>query len=88
MIKVPLSVCSQNIQTLRNKARPVADYVVSKGIDVLALTEMWLGTDTDQLTINQLVPGGYEFNYIPGKSGKRGDDIWHTLQIENECYGT
>ena len=30
---------------------------------------MWLGTDTDQQhTINQLVPTGYEFNYIPRKS--------------------
>jgi len=45
----------------------VADYVVSQGIDVLALTETWLGTDTDQLIINELVPGGYEFNHIPHK---------------------
>ena len=39
-----------------NKAISVADYIVSQGIDVLAITEMWLRTDTDQLTINELVP--------------------------------
>ena len=50
-----------------NKATFVADYVVSQGIDVLAITERLLGTDTDQITINQLVPGGYEFNHIPRK---------------------
>jgi len=32
---------------------------------------MWLGTDHDQLIINELVPAGYEFNYIPHKSDRR-----------------
>jgi len=53
----------------------VADYVVSQGIDVLALTETWLVTDTDQFTTNELVPGGYEFNQIPRNSGRRGGGI-------------
>ena len=57
--------------SVRNKAIP--NYVVSQSIDVLALTETWLRTDTDQLIINVLVPGGYKFNHIPRKSG-RGDD--------------
>ena len=29
--------------------------------NVLALSETWLGTDADRLTINELVPAGYEF---------------------------
>jgi len=53
----------------------VTDYVVSRGVDVLALTETWLGTDTDQFTINNLVPAGYEFSYIPRKNCRRGDGI-------------
>ena len=32
----------------------------------------WLGTDTDQLTITDLVPAGYEFNHIPRKLGRHG----------------
>ena len=31
------------------------------GIGDLALTEMWLGTDTDQHSIYELVSIGYEF---------------------------
>jgi len=53
---VPLTVCCLNVQLSKNKATSVPDYVVSQGIDVLSLTETWLGTDTDQLTINDLVP--------------------------------
>ena len=53
----------------------MADYVVSQGIDGLAVTETWLVTDTDQLTINELAPGGYKFNHIPRKSGRRGGGI-------------
>jgi len=33
-------------------------YVISQDINVLSLSEMWLGTDTDQLTINELVLAG------------------------------
>ena len=36
-IDVPLTVCCLNVQSLRNKAISVTDYVVSQGIDVLAL---------------------------------------------------
>jgi len=53
----------------------VIDYVVSQTIDVLALTETRLVTDTDQLTINELVPGGCEFNLIPRNCGRRGRGI-------------
>ena len=74
-VEVQLTVCCLNAQSLRNKAISVADYVVSKGIGVLALTETWLVTDTDRLTINKLVPGGYEFNHIPRKGGRRGGGI-------------
>jgi len=48
-VEVPLTVWCLNAQSLRNKAISVADYVVLQGIDLLALTETWLGTDTDQM---------------------------------------
>ena len=57
-IKGPLSVYCLIDQSLRNIAISVADYFVSQDIDVLALTEAWLGTDTAQLTIDELVPAG------------------------------
>ena len=55
----------------------VADYVISQDIDVLALTEKWLGADTDQLNINELIPVGCEFNHIPHKVADRVRVISH-----------
>ena len=59
MIVQPVSVGCLNVQTLRKKATPVTDNVVSQDLYVLELTEMWIGIDTDQLTINELVPTSY-----------------------------
>ena len=36
---------------------------------VLALTDVWLGHDTDQLIMNQLIRASYKFNHIPRTSG-------------------
>ena len=52
----PLSVCCVNVQSLNNKALSVADFVVTQGIDILALTETWLGTDSDPFVISESVP--------------------------------
>ena len=38
-LEFPLTVYCQNVQALRNKALSEVSYVVSQGIDVLALTE-------------------------------------------------
>ena len=67
-------VSCPNVQSLRNKAISV-DYIISQDNDVLALNQNGIGIDTDQLTINELVPGGYEFNHIPHKSDRRGGGI-------------
>jgi len=34
---------------------PIDYYIVSQIIDVLSLTEKWLGTEVDQLTMNQMI---------------------------------
>ena len=44
----------------------MAGYVISRGTDVQ--------TDIDQLTINELVHTGYEFNKIAYKSGRCGGE--------------
>ena len=57
------------------KAIYVADYVITQAIGALAPTEAWLGTDTDQLTINEFAPTGYGFNHIPRKGGRCGGRV-------------
>ena len=83
-VEVPLTVCFVNVKSFRNKAIYVAVYVVSQDIDAYALTETWIRTGTDQLTINELVPGGYEINHIPPK---RSRWYWHILQNGTNCHG-
>ena len=42
---------------------------------MLALTETWLGTDTDNQVINELVPSGYTIQHISRPSEKRGGGV-------------
>ena len=44
---------------------PVLVYLVTKGIYVLAVNEGWVETDTDQLTMRELIPTGYELIISP-----------------------
>ena len=42
---------------------------------MLALSETWLGTDTDNQVINELVPSGYTIQHISRPSEKRGGSV-------------
>ena len=54
-----------------NKSLLVCDYIISNDIDVIFLTETWLGTD-DQVTINEVTPAGYTFFNIPRHTDRHG----------------
>ena len=41
---------------MKNKALSIADLVTSRDIDILAMTETWLGTSADAQVISELVP--------------------------------
>ena len=47
-------VCA-NVQSFKNKALSVADCVVTQGIDILALTERWIGTEAGPFVISECV---------------------------------
>ena len=61
-----------NVRTVKNKALSVADMVISRDNDILALTETWLGSAIDDHVIHELVPRGYEFHAVSRSGGKRG----------------
>ena len=42
---------------------------------MLALSETWLGTDTDNQVINELVPSGYTIQHISRPSEKCGGGV-------------
>ena len=48
---------------------------MTQGIDILALIEMWLGTDSNPSVISESVPAGNGFLQISHKEGKRGGGV-------------
>lgn len=60
---------------MRYKAIAIDNYVVSQGINVLAVIETCLRTNTDQLTINQLIPTDYKLILFIVKVSIHGCDI-------------
>lgn len=71
----PLRVCSINVRSVKNKADSVSDFVTSNDIDILAITESWLGSVIDKNVISTLVPTGYDFQHMPRPSGKSGGGV-------------
>ena len=71
----PLSVCCMNVQSLNNTDLPVADFLVTQGIDIVALTETWLGTDSHHFIISESVAAGYGFLQISRREDRRRDGV-------------
>ena len=72
---VQLDMQCMNVRSVKNKALSVADMVISRDIDILALTETWLGSAIDDHVIHELVPRGYEFHAVSRSGGKRGGGV-------------
>ena len=72
---IPLTICCLNARSVKNKALSVADFVIFQDIDVLALSETWLGNDMDNQVINELVPSGYTIQHISRPSEKHGGGV-------------
>jgi hypothetical protein len=64
-----------NTQSVKNKALSIADFVITQDIDVLAITETWLGTDIDKQVKKDLVPSGYKVKHVPRPSEQRGGGV-------------
>ena len=54
------------------KAISLSSMITERDIDVLALTETWLGSAVDQQVLGELVPLGYNVISIPRPGAKRG----------------
>ena len=58
-----------NARSVRNKLSSLADYVVSNDIDIMLITETWLGDEEDVL-IGAMTPPGYSFINVPRANGR------------------
>jgi len=61
----PLRLYSLNCRSVKNKALSICDHIISNNIDIMALTETWLGTDVDNIVPGDLIPDGYDFYHVP-----------------------
>lgn len=69
----PLKLYTLNCRSVKNKALSISDLIISNNIDLIALTETWLGTDIDKVVLGDLVPEGYDIHQIPRK--QRGGGV-------------
>lgn len=70
-----LSLCCLNARSVNNKSLSVAELLKDNNYDILALTETWAGTNTDQQAWGEIVLPGYEYHQIPRQTGRRGGGV-------------
>ncbi|CAG2218034.1 unnamed protein product [Mytilus edulis] len=63
-----------NCRSVKNKALSICDFVTSHDLDILAITESWLGSDIDEGVIQDLVPSGYNIMHH-SRNNRRGGGI-------------
>ena len=54
-----------NARSVKNKALQISDYIISEHIDVLGVTETWMGNEVESVILKELVPTGYEIIHMP-----------------------
>lgn len=62
---------SINCRSVKNKSASILDHVIEHNLDIVSLTETWL-SDSDQITINELTPTGYQLHHVPRPKGRGG----------------
>ena len=70
-----------NARSVCNKALLIRDLIIDKGLDVLALTEIW---NPSNCTIAGLLPPGYEIVHKP-RQDKRGGGVAVIAKTELRC---
>ena len=62
-----------NARSMRDKAFALSDLVVSKGIDLLGITETWLTTKETSADLADMTPDGFSFFQKPRTRRKGGE---------------
>ena len=63
-----------NVRSIKSKSLSLSDFITSKDISALALTETWLGSDIDAAVLAEAIPSGYDIIHIP-RENKRGGGV-------------
>jgi hypothetical protein len=57
---------------MTNKTLAVADFIQSHNADLLAITEIWLGSGIDKSAISDITPQGYGIHHVSRHGRKEG----------------
>ena len=63
------------IATIKPKTAPFSEYVTSKNLDIVAVTETWLKHDETKSTIADISPPGYLFVHEPRADQRTGEGV-------------
>ena len=84
-----------NCRSVKNKSLSINDFITSRGVDILAITETWLGSHIDNQVLKELVPMDYDIIHSPrhGKRGggvavifKKGLSVKHLINYQEDVY--
>ena len=67
-------LATTNVQSIRDKTASLSDLLISKTIDILAVTETWFRPHDTVACIADISPSGYTFHHRP-RSVRRGGGV-------------
>lgn len=67
-----MNLFTLNCKLIKNKTHAIEDFISSHGIDILAITETWLGTLIDKSVISEMLPDGHDIQHVSRDTIKGG----------------
>ena len=64
-----------NVRSIKPKTAPFSEYVTSKNLDIVAVTETWLKHDETKSTTADISPPGYSFFHEPRADQRAGGGV-------------
>ena len=70
-----IKIATMNVRSIKPKTAPFSEYVTSKKLDIVAVTETWLKHDETKSTIADISPPGYSFFHEPRADQRAGGGV-------------
>ena len=69
-VRRSIRLATTNVRSIRDKTAPLSDLLISKAMDILAVTETWLRPHDTAACIADMSPSGYTFHHRPRSRDK------------------
>ena len=70
-----INIATMNVRSIKPKTAPFTEYVTSKNLDIVAVTETWLKHDETKSTIPNISPLSYLFFHEPRADQRAGGGV-------------